>query len=123
MYPMETWTEFVSLSVLRDGPPVALANPFDVKRSSAETEYFVYTSKTGMTLWHFISKMINLLWDAVAAVAAVVTHSASVPQTYPPRPQHTHSSPACIHSTTEPRLSTTLLSHCGLYLNVWPAFN
>ena len=70
-----------------------------------------------------ISKSIDLLWDAVVAVAAVVTHSASVPQTYPPRPQHAHSSPARIHSTTEPRLSTTLLSHCGLYLNVRPAFN
>ena len=58
----------------------------------------------------YISKSIDLLWDAVAAVAAVVTHSASVPQTYPPRPQHAHSSPARIHSTTEPRLSTATVT-------------
>ena len=70
-----------------------------------------------------ISKSIDLLWDAVVAVAAVATHSASVPQTYPPRPQHAHSSPARIHSTTEPRLSITLLSHCRPYLSMQSAFN
>ena len=64
MYPRETRTEFVSLSVSRDGPPVVLANPFDVKRSSAETEYFVHISKTGMTLWHFkVSKRLNCFVD------------------------------------------------------------
>ena len=64
MYPRETRTEFVSLSVSRDGPPVVLANPFDVKRSSAETEYFVYISKTGMALWHFkVSKRLNCFAD------------------------------------------------------------
>ena len=60
--------------------------------------------------------MINLLWDAVAAV---VTHSTSVPQTYPPCPQHTHSNLAHVHSTTESWLSIALLSCCGSYLNVW----
>ena len=73
-----------------------------------------------------ISKSIDLLWDAVvavAAVAAVATHSASVPQTCPPRPQHTHSSPARIHNTTEPRLSITLLLRRGPYLNMRSAFN
>ena len=60
--------------------------------------------------------MINLLWDAVATV---VTHSTSVPQTYPPCPQHTHSNLAHVHSTTESWLSIALLSCCGSYLNVW----
>ena len=64
----------------------------------------------------FIGKTIDLLWDAVAAVVA---HSTSVPQTYPPRPQHAHSSPARVHSTTGPRLRTTLLSCCGPCLNTW----
>ena len=66
------------------------------------------------------SKSIDLLWDAVVAVA---THSASVPQTYPPRPQHAHNSPARIHNITEPRLSITLLLRRGPYLNMRSAFN
>ena len=54
----------------------------------------------------------------------MATHSRSVPQTYPPRPQHAHSSPARVHSTTEPRLRTTLLSRCGPCLNTrWSVFN
>ena len=72
----------------------------------------------------YISKTIDLLWDAVGAVGAVATHSRSVPQTYPPRPQHAHSSPARVHSTTEPRLRTTLPPRCGPCLNTrWSVFN
>ena len=83
------------------------------------------TISTGVQqLCHNISKTIDLLWDAVGAVGAVATHSRSVPQTYPPRPQHTHSSPARVHSTTEPQLRTTLLSRCGPCLNTqWSVFN
>ena len=46
------------------------------------------------------------------------------PTDIPPRPQHAHSSPARVHSTTEPQLRTTLPPRCGPCLNTrWSVFN
>ena len=55
-----------------------------------------------------ISKTIDLLWDAVTAVAAVATHSASAPQTYPPRPQQPSTHPQHHRTSVEYHFTVTL---------------